>query len=52
MRALEEPLAQEQPGLLHGTPVTALATLAAVWAVATAALPEAAGHVVGLAAAH
>ncbi len=52
MRALEEPLAREQPGLFHGTPVPALATLAAAWAVAAAALPETAGRVVGLAAAH
>jgi membrane protease YdiL (CAAX protease family) len=52
MRALEEPLAREQPGLLHGTPLLALAMLAAGWAVATAALPEVAARVVGLAVAH
>jgi hypothetical protein len=52
MRALEEPLPREQPGLLHSTPVAALATLAAAWALAFAALPEPATRVVGLAVAH
>jgi hypothetical protein len=52
MRALEEPLARTQPGLLHDTPVTALAALAAAWMVAVVALPEAAARVVGLATAH
>ena len=52
MRALEEPLPREQPGLLHGTPVAALAALAASWALALAVLPEPASRVVGLAVAH
>jgi len=52
MRALEAPLPREQPGLLHGTPLAALATLAAAWGLAVAALPEPATRVVGLAVAH
>jgi CAAX prenyl protease-like protein len=52
MRALEQPLAREQPGLLHGTPLMALATLAAAWGVAVVALPAPAARVVGLAVTH
>lgn len=52
MRALEEPLAPEQAGLLHGTPIPALAALATVWVIATASLPESAARVVGVAVAH
>jgi membrane protease YdiL (CAAX protease family) len=52
MHALEEPLAREQPGLLHGTPIAGLVGLAVVWAVAMVALPEAAARVVGLAVGH
>jgi hypothetical protein len=52
MRALEEPLSREQPSLLQGTPLAALAGLAVAWALAVAALPDPAARVVGLAAAH
>jgi len=52
VRALEGPLPRAQPGLLHGTPVTALGVLAAVWVMAIATLPEAAVRVAGLAVAH
>ena len=52
MRALEARLPRAQPGLLHGTPVAALVGLAAVWAMASATLPEAAVRVAGLAVAH
>ena len=52
MRALEEPLPREQPGLLHGTPLAALAMLAAALALAATALPAPATRVVGLAVGH
>lgn len=52
MHALEEPLPRDQPGLLRGTPVTALAVLATAWLTALVVLPDPAGRVAGLAAAH
>jgi hypothetical protein len=52
MRALEEPLPREQPGLFHGTPLPALGALAAAWVLAVVSLPQPASRVVGLAVAH
>jgi len=52
MRALEEPLPRERPGLLAGTPVAALALLASAWVVAYVALAEPVARIVGLAVAH
>jgi membrane protease YdiL (CAAX protease family) len=52
MRALEGPLPRERPGLFHDTPLAALATLAATWALAVVSLPAPASRVVGLAVAH
>jgi hypothetical protein len=52
MRALEESLPRERPGLLSGTPVPALALLASAWLMAQVGLPEPAARVVGLAVAH
>ena len=52
MYAFDQPLPRTPPGWLHGTPVTALATLAALWLIAYLSLSEAAARVMGLAAAH
>jgi hypothetical protein len=52
VHALEEPLRRPPPGLLHGTPLSALAVLLAVWSAAVALLPEPEARVVGLAVAH
>jgi hypothetical protein len=52
MRALEEPLPRQRPGLLSDTPLAALGVLAAAWILALVALPAAAARVVGLAVAH
>jgi hypothetical protein len=52
MRALEEPLARDEPGLLRATPVGALGVLAALCTLAFVALPAPAARVVGLAVAH
>jgi hypothetical protein len=52
MRALEEPLPPERPGLFFGTPRAALLALAAAWAAANVALPEPVARVVSLASAH
>lgn len=51
MHALAQPLPGPPPGLLHGTPLTALALLAALGAAALA-MPSPAARVIGLAAAH
>jgi len=52
MLALEQPYVPSRAGLLDGTPVAALAVLAAAWGLALLALPAAAARGVGLAAAH
>jgi len=52
MRALEQGTAPPRTGLLDGTPLTALALLAAAWVVATVTLPPAIARGIGLAAAH
>jgi len=52
MLALEQPYVPSRAGLLDGTPVAALAMLAAAWGLALLALPAAAARGVGLAAAH
>jgi hypothetical protein len=52
MLTLERAYAPDRTGLLDGTPVPALAVLAAAWAVAALTLPQAVARVVGLAAAH
>jgi hypothetical protein len=52
VRALQAPLPRRHGSLVDGTPLAALALLAASWALASLALPEATGRVVGLAAAH
>jgi hypothetical protein len=52
MLALDEPSPRAPRGLLHDTPVAALAFLAATWVAAVVMLTEPAARVVGLAAAH
>jgi hypothetical protein len=52
MRALDEPLPRERPGLLAGTPVPALVLLASTWLMAYATLSEQIARAVGLAVAH
>lgn len=52
MRALEQGTTPLRTGLLDGTPLPALAALAAAWALATLVLPASVARGIGLAAAH
>jgi hypothetical protein len=52
MLALDEPSPRAPLGLLHGTPMAALAVLAATWVAAIVMLTEPTARVVGLATAH
>jgi hypothetical protein len=52
VQALEQPYAPSRAGLLDGTPVVALGTLATAWLAAVLTLPAAVARGVGLAVAH
>ena len=52
MRALEQPYPSPRPGLLDGTPLSALAALAIAWGAATLTLPPPVARGAGLAIAH
>ena len=52
MRALEQPYPSSRPGLLDGTPLSALAVLAIAWSTAALTLPTPAARGLGLAIAH